>query len=124
MEHAKGCFGEWEGEECTCGAYDAYLKNIEAKEADADDADTADNAADVNDADGDIPAAYRTAKYSDLSAGWLTRLIAEGHISPLPQGTSAYLLVGSNGESEELREWCSRYSAPRLAYLMRQIYGV
>ena len=126
VEHAKGCFGEWEGEECTCGAYDAYLKNIEAKEAkeDADDADTADNAADVNDADGDIPAAYRTTEYKSLSPGWLTRLAAEGHISPLPQGTSAYLLVGSNGEAEELREWCAKYSAPRLAYMMRQIYGV
>lgn len=124
VEHAKGCFGEWEGEECTCGAYDAYLKNVEAKEADADDADTASNAADVNDVDSDIPAAYRTAEYKNLNAGWLTRLAAEGHISPLPHGTSAYLLVGSNGEVEELREWCSEYSAPRLAYLLRQIYGV
>lgn len=129
VEHADGCLGEWEGEECTCGAYDAYLKNLEAKDseevdADADDADTADNTEDVNDADSDIPAAYRTAKYSDLSAGWLTRLATEGHISPLPHGTSAYLLVGSNGESEKLREWCSKYSAPRLAYMMRQIYSV
>lgn len=120
VEHAKGCFGEWEGEECTCGAYDAYLKNIEAKEAKAD----ADDAADVNDVDSDIPAAYRTAEYKSLSPGWLTRLAADGHISPLPHGTSAYLLVGSNGEVEELREWCSEYSAPRLAYLLRQIYGV
>ena len=104
VEHAKGCFGEWEGEECTCGAYDAYLKNLEAKEADADDADTADNASDANDADSDIPAAYRTTEYKNLNAGWLTRLAAEGHVSPLPHGTSAYLLVGSNGEAEELRE--------------------
>lgn len=126
VEHAKGCFGEWEGEECTCGAYDAYLKNLEAKEAkaDADDADTASNAADVNDVDSDIPAAYRTAEYKNLNAGWLTRLAAEGHISPLPNGTDTYLLVGSNGEVEELREWCARYSAPRLAYMLRQIYGV
>lgn len=124
VEHAKGCFGEWEGEECTCGAYDAYLKNLEAKEADADDADTADNASDANDADSDIPAAYRTTEYKNLNAGWLTRLAAEGHVSPLPHGTSAYLLVGSNGEAEELREWCAKYSAPRLAYMMRQIYGV
>lgn len=121
VEHTDGCLGEWEGEDCTCGAYDAYLKNIEAKEADADDADTAN---DADDADSDIPAAYRSTEYSDLSAGWLTRLAAEGHINPLPHGTSAYLLVGSNGESEELREWCSKYSAPRLAYTMRQIYGV
>lgn len=126
VEHAKGCLGEWEGEECICGAYDAYLKNLEVKEvkADADDADTASNAADVNDADSDIPAVYRTAEYSDLNAGWLTRLVTEDHISPLPNGTSAYLLVGSNGESEELREWCSKYSAPRLAYMLRQIYGI
>lgn len=124
VEHAKGCFGEWEGEECTCGAYDAYLKNVEAKEAKADDADTASNAADVNDADSDIPAAYRTAEYKNLNAGWLTRLATEGHISPLPHGADTYLLVGSNGEAEELREWCSDYSAPRLAYLLRQIYSV
>lgn len=120
--HAKGCFGEWEGEECTCGAYDAYLKNLEAKEVeDAADADTANDADDV---DSDIPAAYCTAEYKSLSPGWLTRLATEGHINPLPQGTSAYLLVGSNGEVEELRGWCSKYSAPRLAYMMRQIYGV
>lgn len=124
VEHAKGCFGEWEGEECTCGAYDAYLKNLEAKEADADDADTADNASDADAADSDIPAAYRTTEYKNLNAGWLTRLVAEGHVSPLPHGTSAYLLVGSNGEAEEVREWCSKYSAPRLAYSVRQIYGV
>ena len=122
VEHAKGCFGEWEGEECICGAYDAYLKNLEAKEAKADT--DAYNAEDVNDVDSDIPAAYRTTEYRNLNAGWLTRLAAEGHISPLPQGTSAYLLVGSNGNAEELREWCSKYSAPRLAYLLRQTYGV
>lgn len=126
VEHAKGCFGEWEGEECICGAYDAYLKNLETKEeeAGADDADTADNAADVNDVDNDIPAAYRTTEYKNLNAGWLIRLVTEGHVSPLPNGADTYLLVGSNGEAEELREWCARYSAPRLAYLLRQIYGV
>lgn len=122
VEHAKGCFGEWEGEECICGAYDAYLKNLEAKEAKADT--DAYNAEDVNDVDSDIPAAYRTTEYRNLNAGWLTRLATEGHISPLPQGTSAYLLVGSNGNAEELREWCKKYSAPRLAYLLRQTYGV
>lgn len=124
VEHADGCLGEWEGEECTCGAYDAYLKNLEAKESEEVDADTADNMEDVNDVDSDIPAAYRTAEYKNLNAGWLTRLAAEGHISPLPHGTSAYLLVGSNGEDPALQEWCSKYSAPRLAYLLRQIYGV
>ena len=124
VEHAKGCFGEWEGEECICGAYDAYLKNVEAKEAKAD-ADDADNAVDANDVDSDIPAAYRTAEYKDLNAGWLIRLAAEGHISPLPQGMDdVYLLVGSNGEAEELREWCSNYSAPRLAYLLPNNSGV
>lgn len=31
VEHAQGCLGEWEGEECVCGAYEAYLENVETK---------------------------------------------------------------------------------------------
>lgn len=127
VEHAQGCLGEWEGEECVCGTYDAYLKNLEAKESgktgDGPGATGSTEGADAAD-DSDIPAAYRTTKYKGLTAGWVTRLAADGHISPLPDGTSAYLLVGSNGEAEELREWCSQYSAPYLAHMIRRIYGV
>lgn len=78
----------------------------------------------ASDDDSDIPAAYRTTEYKELNAGWVTRLAAERHISQLPDGTSAYLLVGGNGEAEELREWCSQYSAPYLAHMIRRIYGV
>ena len=110
-----------------CGAYEAYLKNIETKglaEA-AGAVNTADPAEDAASHDDSyIPAAYLTTEYKDLNAGWVTRLASEGNISPLPQGTSAYLLVGSNGDAKELREWCSQYSAPRLAHMIRQIYGV
>ncbi len=130
VEHAKGCLGEWEGEECVCGAYDAYLKNIETKGLEeakvaGDGVSTTGNVKDAASAAGSsIPAVYRTTGYSNLNPGWVTRLIAEGYTRPLPEGASAYLLVGSNGEAEELREWCSRYSAPYLAYMVRQIYGV
>ena len=127
VEHAQGCLGEWEGEECVCGAYEAYLENVETKGMEkaagaVDDTGPAEDPA--SDDDSDIPAVYRTTEYNDLNAGWVTRLAAEGHISPLPQGTSAYLLVGGNGEAEELREWCSQYSAPYLAHMIRRIYGV
>lgn len=127
VEHAQGCLGEWEGEECVCGAYEAYLENVETKGMEeaagaVDDTGPAEDPA--SDDDSDIPAVYRTTEYKDLNAGWVTRLAAEGHISPLPQGTSAYLLVGGNGEAEELREWCSQYSAPYLAHMIRRIYGV
>lgn len=127
VEHAQGCLGEWEGEECVCGAYEAYLKNVEAKESGkAVDGPVATGSTEGDDDadDSDIPAAYRTIEYKDLNGGWVTRLTADGHISPLPDGTSAYQLVGSNGEAQELRDWCAQYSAPYLAHMIRQIYGV
>ena len=75
VEHAQGCLGEWEGEECVCGTYDAYLKNLEAKESgktgDGPGATGSTEGADAAD-DSDIPAAYRTTEYKGLTAG--TRL--------------------------------------------------
>jgi hypothetical protein len=128
VEHTNGCLGEWEVEECVCGAYDAYLEKVEAKgERVGGGVNTTGNAAGADPAvshDSDIPAVYRSIEYKGLNAGWVTRLTTEGHVSPLPEGASAYLLVGSNGEAEELREWCSRHSAPYLAYMIRRIYGV
>lgn len=127
VEHAQGCLGEWEGEECVCGAYEAYLKNVETKGVEeaagaVDDTGPAEDPA--SDDDSDIPAAYHTTEYKNLNPGWVTRLITDGHINPLPPSTSAYLLVGSNGEDPALQGWCQQYTAPHLAYLLRQTYGV
>lgn len=120
VEHAEGCLGEWEGEECICGAYDAYLKNLEGKKLEDKKTDTTENA---NEADSDIPAVYRDVAYADFSFSWLQKLVQDGHTDPLPANDVA-LIIGTDGEAPEVKEWCEKYSAPRLAWMLRQIYNV
>ena len=117
VEHAEGCLGEWEGEECICGAYDAYLKSLEDKKVEVN------NAVDANEADSDIPAVYRDVAYADFSFSWLRTLVQDGHTDPLPANDVA-LIIGTDGKAPEVKEWCKKYSAPRLAWMLRQIYNV
>ena len=117
VEHAEGCLGEWEREECICGAYDAYLKSLEDKKVEVN------NAVDANEADSDIPAVYRDVAYADFSFSWLRTLVQDGHTDPLPANDVA-LIIGTDGKAPEVKEWCKKYSAPRLAWMLRQIYNV
>nr|DAJ34055.1 MAG TPA: Protein of unknown function (DUF3072) [Caudoviricetes sp.] len=115
VDPATICFCDWDAEECTCGAI--TVENEEDKEEYQEPIIKSD------DADADLPAVYRDVTYADFSFSWLQKLVQDGHTDPLPANDVA-LIIATGGKGAEVKEWCEKYSAPRLAWMLRQIYNV